>query len=103
MSGDLFNGYPEDGEPVSEEQDQKDYEALNAETALNLNKAQQLIEQLEAEVEAGRKVAEDLWYEYEGDTQHFSRWYDKALAALGGATTDASGPHSIGFVRVQAE
>ena len=32
---------------MSEEQDQMDYEALNARTALDLNKAQQEIERLE--------------------------------------------------------
>ena len=57
MSGDFFNGWPEDGEPVperivmSEEQEMLDYEAHNAKVALDLNKAQQRIAKLEAALE----------------------------------------------------
>ena len=46
---------------MSEEQDQMDYEALNAKTALDLNKAQQEIKRLQAELKQANAERKN-WY-----------------------------------------
>ena len=67
---------------VSEEQEQMDYEALNAKTALDLNKAQQRIAELEDTPIYKRIAEQDEQIASLQDKVHLCTAYDRILAAL---------------------